>query len=75
MEGRDDATGEALIQRDDDREETVRTRLAVYREQTQPLVEFYRALAEAGQLRYARIDGMGEVEQIRSRMTDAVLCP
>ena len=73
VDGRDDATGEALIQRDDDREETVRTRLAVYREQTQPLVEFYRALAEAGQLRYARIDGMGEVEQIRSRMTDAVL--
>ncbi len=73
VEGRDDETGEELIQRDDDREETVRTRLTVYREQTRPLVEYYRALAEAGELRYARIDGMGEVEQIRSRTIEAVL--
>ena len=72
-EGRDDETGEALIQRDDDREETVRTRLAVYREQTRPLVEFYRRLAEAGELRYARVDGVGDVEQVRARTVEAAL--
>ena len=54
VEGRDDETGEELILREDDREETVRTRLAVYREQTRPLVDFYRELAEAGELRYAQ---------------------
>ena len=73
VEGRDDETGEALILRDDDREETVRTRLAVYREQTRPLVDFYRELAGAGELRYARIDGVGDVEQIRARTIEAVL--
>ena len=73
VEGRDDETGEELVQRADDREETVRTRLAVYREQTQPLVEFYQGLAEAGELRYARIDGVGDVERIRERTIEAVL--
>ena len=72
-QGRDDETGDELIQRDDDREQTVRTRLAVYREQTRPLVEFYRELAERGELRYVRIDGMGEVEEVRSRAIEAVL--
>ena len=51
----------------------MRTRLAVYREQTQPLVDFYQGLAEAGELRYARIDGVGDVEQIRERTIEAVL--
>ena len=73
VEGRDDETGEELVQRADDREETVRTRLAVYREQTQPLVELYQGLAEAGELRYARIDGVGDVERIRERTIEAVL--
>ena len=73
VEGRDDETGEELVQRADDREETVRTRLAVYREQTQPLVDFYQGLAEAGELRYARIDGVGDVERIRERTIEAVL--
>ena len=72
VEGRDDETGEDLIQRDDDREETVRTRLAVYREQTEPLVDFYRGLAERGELRYARVDGTGEVEEVRARAIEAV---
>ena len=72
VEGRDDETGEELIQRDDDREETVRTRLAVYHEQTRPLVEFYRGLAEVGELRYARIDGVGDVERIRARTIEAL---
>jgi len=73
VKGRDDETGEELIQRDDDREETVRTRLAVYREQTQPLVDFYRELADRGELHYARIDGMGDVEEVRSRAIETVL--
>ena len=70
-EGRDDETGEELMLRDDDREQTVRTRLAVYREQTQPLVAFYRTLAERGELRYARIDGTGELEEVRARAIEA----
>ena len=73
VEGRDDETGDELIQRDDDREETVRTRLAVYREQTEPLVAWYRGLAERGELHYARIEGTGEVEEVRSRAIEAVL--
>ena len=73
VEGRDDETGDELIQRDDDREETVRTRLAVYREQTEPLVAYYRGLAERGELHYARIEGTGEVEEVRSRAIEAVL--
>ena len=72
VSGRDDETGEDLIQRDDDREETVRTRLAVYREQTRPLVDFYRGLAELGELHYARIDGTGGVEAVRARAIEAV---
>lgn len=73
VEGRDDQTGDELIQRDDDREETVRTRLAVYREQTEPLVDYYRGLAERSELHYARIEGTGEVEEVRSRAIEAVL--
>ena len=70
-EGRDDETGEELIQRADDREDTVRTRLAVYREQTEPLIEFYRAHADRGELRYARIEGTGKVEEVRARAIEA----
>ena len=70
-EGRDDETGEELIQRADDREDTVRTRLAVYREQTEPLIEFYRAHADRGEFRYARIEGTGKVEEVRARAIEA----
>ena len=69
-EGRDDVTGEPLIQRDDDREATVRERLEVYRRQTQPLVEFYtrwEASGDARAPRYRRISGTGSVEEIRDR--------
>jgi adenylate kinase len=69
-EGRDDATGEPLIQRDDDREETVRKRLEVYRQQTQPLVDYYTRWAASGDARaprYHRISGLGSVEEIRAR--------
>ena len=66
--GRDDVTGEALIQRDDDREETVRERLVVYHSQTEPLVAWYAPWAASGDPRaprHRRIDGMGGVEAIR----------
>ncbi len=73
--GRDDVSGEALVQRDDDREETVRARLQVYRQQTQPLVEYYTRWAASGDARaprYRRISGLGTVEQIRERILAAL---
>lgn len=60
----DDQTGDALIQRDDDREETVRERLRVYHEQTHPLVGFYRNLARSGSVDFSVIDGSASVEEI-----------
>lgn len=60
--GIDDVTGEPLVQRDDDKEETVRKRLAVYHEQTKPLVTFYKKHGVAGS--YRRIQGVGSVENI-----------
>ncbi len=66
--GRDDDTGEPLVQRPDDREDTVRDRLAVYRRQTAPLVEFYRVLAENTALRYVLVNGMGDVAAIRAEV-------
>ncbi|MGC2518606.1 MAG: adenylate kinase [Burkholderiales bacterium] len=68
--GKDDVTGEALIQRDDDKEETVRKRLQVYQQQTRPLVEYYSRWATQGDPaapRYRRISGVGPVEEIRDR--------
>jgi adenylate kinase len=68
--GKDDVTGEDLIQRDDDREEVVRHRLSVYQAQTRPLVGYYTqwaASGEAGAPTYRRIAGIGPVEQIRDR--------
>ncbi len=70
-EGLDDATGEPLVQREDDREETVRRRLAVYHAQTEPLVEWYRAWAAEGDPRaprHVRVSGVGRVEEIRDRL-------
>ncbi len=70
-EGLDDETGEPLIQRDDDREETVRHRLSVYREQTRPLVDYYANWAKTGDAaapRYAQVSGLGAVDEIRARI-------
>ena len=70
VEGRDDITGEALVQRVDDLEETVRSRLAVYQGQTRPLVEYYTKWAAAGDARapkVRRISGIGTVDEIRER--------
>jgi len=66
--GKDDETGEDLIQRDDDQEETVRTRLTVYHQQTEPLIEYYSGWARRGEAnapQYVRIAGIGKVEEIR----------
>ncbi|MSR14958.1 MAG: adenylate kinase [Gammaproteobacteria bacterium] len=66
---RDDKSGESLVQRDDDKEETVRKRLAVYHEQTEPLIEYYKARAARDVLlRFAAISGIGEVAEIRARL-------
>jgi adenylate kinase len=75
LEGRDDVTGEPLILRADDREDTVRKRLEVYRRQTQPLVDFYTRWEGAGDPRaprYRRISGQGGVEEIRDRAFKAL---
>jgi len=73
--GKDDATGEPLIQRDDDKEATVRKRLQVYQDQTRPLVEYYSRWGAAGDAaapRYRRIDGTGSVEDITARALGAL---
>jgi len=69
-EGVDDLTGEPLVQRDDDREETVRRRLAVYREQTRPLVDYYASWADRDPAapRYRKISGVGSVDEIQERL-------
>ena len=64
----DDETGEALIQREDDTEITVRERLAVYREQTEPLIEYYSTKAENTLLSYVRVNGLGNVEEIQKKI-------
>jgi adenylate kinase len=74
-EGRDDVTGEPLIQRDDDREDTVRKRLEVYHGQTRALVAYYSDWArrgEPGAPAYRKISGVGSVEEIRQRVFDAL---
>jgi adenylate kinase len=75
VEGRDDLTGEALTQRDDDQEETVKKRLAVYHAQTEPLVGFYHRWAagnEPGAPRVRKISGLGTVEEITTRVFAAL---
>ena len=73
--GRDDVTGEELIQRDDDKEENVKKRLAVCQNQTRPLVEYYSAWAATGDPsapRYRKISGTGSVEEITARAMAAL---
>ncbi|WP_090627758.1 adenylate kinase [Nitrosomonas marina] len=74
-ENLDDITGEPLIQRDDDKEETVRKRLAVYHEQTEPLITYYSNWSEKGiddAPRYVKVSGIGSVEEIRDRILAAL---
>lgn len=72
VEGKDDETGEPLIQRDDDKEETVAERLRVYREQTAPLVSFYKDMSnrQGSQLSYHTIDGLGDTDDIKTIIFD-----
>lgn len=72
VEGKDDETGEDLIQRDDDKEETVKKRLDVYHEQTEPLVRFYSDEAKRGHVLYHHIAGIGSVEEIRDKVFHAL---
>ena len=74
-ENLDDETGEALVQREDDHEDTVRKRLEIYHEQTAPLINFYLGLSRNGSLNpphYYRIEGIGKVEEIRDRILEAL---
>ena len=75
VEGKDDETGEPLIQRDDDKEETVRKRLDVYHDQTEPLIGYYKdweATADASAPKYIRIEGVGKVDEIRDSIYEAL---
>lgn len=73
--GRDDVTGDELILRDDDREETVKKRLDVYQKQTRPLVDYYSGWAATGDAsapKYRKISGTGTVDEITGRALDAL---
>lgn len=74
IEGKDDVTGEDLIQRDDDKEETVKKRLQVYHNQTEALVDFYQKLSADGQshTKYVKVDGIGDVKDVNRRILDAL---
>jgi adenylate kinase len=75
VEGKDDVTGEPLIQRDDDKEETVRKRLEVYHQQTEALVDYYGKWAASGQPgapKYRKINGLGKVEEVRDAIFAAL---
>ncbi|MCU7881735.1 MAG: adenylate kinase [Candidatus Thiodiazotropha sp. (ex Lucinoma aequizonata)] len=67
-EGKDDQTGEDLVQRDDDQEDTVKARLKVYHDQTEPLISFYTKEADAGCCKYIKINGVGTVDEIRDQI-------
>ena len=71
VEGKDDETGEDLIQRDDDQEETVKARLKVYHDQTEPLIDYYTKYADSGEEgapKYVKVDGIGKVDAIRDQI-------
>jgi adenylate kinase len=76
IDGKDDLTGEPLIQRDDDQAETVKKRLQVYHSQTLPLVKFYQVWANAGDKaapKYRRVEGIGSVENIKIKALGALI--
>lgn len=70
--GKDDETGDDLIQRDDDKEETVKKRLDIYHAQTEPLVKYYADWAGAGAPKCVKIPGIGKVEEIRDAVFKAL---
>ncbi|WP_438984012.1 adenylate kinase [Aequoribacter sp.] len=70
--GKDDVTGDDLVQRDDDREDTVRRRLGVYHDQTAPLVGFYQGMSGDAAPEYHRVEGVGSLDDIKARITAAL---
>jgi len=72
QEGVDDETGEPLVQRDDDTEETVRRRLQIYYAQTSPLIDFYQNMSGENVPGYHRIEGVGSVEDIRDKVFESL---
>ena len=72
VEGKDDETGEDLVQRDDDKEATIRKRLAIYHEQTEPLVAFYKNVDGDNAPRYSHIVGVGSLQEITDRVMTAL---
>lgn len=76
QDGIDDVTGEELIQREDDQEATVKKRLDVYHEQTEPLVTYYSNWSQSGEAKapkYAKIDGIGKVDEIKEKIFTALV--
>jgi adenylate kinase len=67
-EGVDDETGEPLVQRDDDQEDTVRKRLEIYHSQTSPLIDFYQSMGGDDAPAYHRVEGVGSVDDIRDKV-------
>jgi len=72
VENTDDVSGEPLIQREDDSEETVRTRLQVYTDQTAPLVEFYQNTKGDNAVKYSVVEGVGSVDEIKAKVLTAL---
>ena len=68
VEGKDDVSGEDLIIRDDDTEETVRKRLAIYHDQTKPLVDYYQGEAASGNTQYHKLDGTQAVDAVSAQL-------
>ena len=73
VEGKDDVTGDDLSIRPDDEEATVRKRLAIYHEQTKPLVDFYQAEAQSGNCKYLTVDGTQAVEKVNALLSDELV--
>ena len=72
QDGLDDVTGDPLVQRDDDTEETVRKRLKIYQEQTSPLIDFYQNMQGNSAPSYHRVEGVGSVEDIKKRLVESL---
>lgn len=73
--GKDDETGEDLIQRDDDQEDTVKKRLDIYHEQTEPLINYYSTWAKSGEAnspKYIKVNGIGKVDEIRDQIFSGI---
>jgi len=71
VEGKDDETGEDLIQREDDKEETVKERLKIYHQQTKPLIKFYLDMADSGEAnapKYVQIGGVDSLDEVREQI-------